>query len=123
MTFFPRLTFGLLLGPSDGDRSAAAIGCSGNSSHNTPAPAVQRRDRWRRDGAAAAGSGGGGGSGGSGAARSWRSIPCNAESSYVDDGNDDRLRRDRPGFNYAPKCLKVSAGATVTFNGDFASTR
>ena len=25
------------------------------------------------------------------------------------------------GFDYAPKCLKVPAGATVTFSGDFAS--
>jgi plastocyanin len=25
------------------------------------------------------------------------------------------------GFNYTPKCLKVSPGATVTFNGEFAS--
>ena len=24
-----------------------------------------------------------------------------------------------PGFNYAPKCLKTTAGATITFEGDF----
>ena len=47
-------------------------------------------------------------------------IPCSTEASYVSTGTTIAFGGSDPGFNYAPKCLKVSAGATVTFNGDFS---
>ena len=44
--------------------------------------------------------------------------PCNAESTYAT-GDDDRLPAGATDFSYSPKCLKVPAGTTVTFSGDF----
>ena len=47
-------------------------------------------------------------------------VPCSMEASYAT-GSSIAFGDSYPGFNYAPKCLKVAAGATVTFNGDFAA--
>ena len=111
MTFLSRLTFGILLAAS------MTIGCSGDSSSTNPGTGGtggrrrRHRHRWRRRP-------GGGGTGGGGPRPSWPSPPA-AQSRL----HHDRTRRSRSavtslGFNYAPKCLKVSAGATVTFNGE-----
>ena len=87
--------------------TAFTIGCSDSSNNSTPG----------------AGGGGGGGDRRAAVARaaaspSWRSFlaarkPPTSTGSTVEFGGT-------VGFNYSPKCLKVVAGATVTFNGDFA---
>jgi len=95
MNFLSRLTFGILLA------ATAIVGCSGTSSNPTP------------------GTGGTGGGGGSGPDPSFMAmIPCPEEGSYTSSGNTIAFGGTDPGFNYAPKCLKVSAGTTVTFSGD-----
>jgi plastocyanin len=48
-------------------------------------------------------------------------VPCSTEAMYTTTGTSIAFGGTDPGFNYAPKCLKVSAGATVTWNGDFAT--
>jgi plastocyanin len=104
MISLSRLTFGILLAVS----TTVTIGCSDSSNNNTP-------------GAGGGGGGGTTGGGGSGGGIPFMAmIPCSMESSYVSTGTTIAFGGSDPGFNYAPKCLKVSAGATVTFNGDFA---
>ena len=121
MTFAPRLTFALLLGTL----TATTIGCSGsdssgNGSHNTPGTGGSSGGTGSGGtGAGTAGSGGGGGSGGSGAGF-MAFLPCNAESSYMMTPTTIAFG-GTVGFDYAPKCLKVPAGTSVTFSGDFAS--
>ncbi len=44
--------------------------------------------------------------------------PCNAESTYAT-GTTIAFPAGAADFSYSPKCLKVSAGTTVTFSGDF----
>jgi plastocyanin len=103
MTSLSRLTFGMLLAVS----TAFTIGCSDSSNNSTP-------------GAGGGGGGGTTGSGGSGGGIPFMAmIPCGTEALYVSTGTTIAFGGSDPGFNYAPKCLKVSAGATVTFNGDF----
>ena len=41
--------------------------------------------------------------------------PCSTEASYTTTGTTIAFG-GTVGFDYSPKCLKVSAGATVTFN-------
>jgi plastocyanin len=43
--------------------------------------------------------------------------PCNAATDYV--AGTTINFGGTVGFNYDPQCLKVAAGATVTFSGDF----
>jgi len=47
--------------------------------------------------------------------------PCSMESSYTTTGTTITFPAAATDFNYTPKCLKVTAGATVTFSGDFSS--
>jgi plastocyanin len=78
-----------------------------------------------------AGSGGGagsgtggqtGGSGGGGASSSgfMAVAPCNAEGSYVSNTTTVSFTGATTAA-YTPNCLKVSAGASVTFTGDFST--
>jgi plastocyanin len=100
MTSLSRLTFGILLAAS----TAFSVGCSDSSNNPTPGTG---------------GTGGGGGGGGTGADPAFMAFaPCSAESSYTTTGTTIEFG-GAVGFEYSPKCLKVSAGATVTFNGDF----
>jgi len=45
--------------------------------------------------------------------------PCNAATDYV--AATTINFGGAVGFDYSPKCLKVSAGAMVTFSGDFST--
>jgi plastocyanin len=45
--------------------------------------------------------------------------PCNVAASYAQ-GVTTILFGGTAGYVYAPSCLKVAAGTTVTFSGDFA---
>jgi plastocyanin len=78
-----------------------------------------------------AGTGGGqGGTGGTGGASAGGSggsspnfmavAPCNAESDYMI-GTTVAFPMTPTNFSYSPKCLKVPAGTTVAFDGDFAT--
>ncbi|HMF43255.1 MAG TPA: plastocyanin/azurin family copper-binding protein [Polyangia bacterium] len=84
----------------------AAIGCSGaGGSLGTPGTG---------------GGGGTGGSGGSGGGAFMGVPPCLTEGSYTTTGTTIQF-----GVNgalaYQPACLKVAAGTTVTFSGDFVT--
>jgi plastocyanin len=92
---------------------AAALGCSGAANGMTP------------------GTGGGGGTGGSagtaggaggsgGGAPFMAFAPCTDQTSYVASATTVMFGGG-VGFAYAPQCLKVPAGTTVTFSGDFAT--
>ncbi len=99
MNCFTRLSLGMLLA------AAMTIGCSGSNNNGTPGTG---------------GTGGGGGGGGSGPDPSFMAFaPCSTEAGYSS-GTTIAFPATPTDFNYAPRCLKVSAGATVTFNGDFA---
>jgi len=95
----PRLSLSLLLA------GAVALGCSGSSSTNP---------------SGTGGSGGTGGAGGAGGGGAFTAFaPCNAATDYVT-GSTINFGGTL-GFNYDPDCLKVAAGATVTFSGDFVT--
>jgi plastocyanin len=101
MTSLSRLTLGILLATS------LAVGCSSTTTNNTP-------------GTGGSGGSGGGGTGGtSGGIPFMAMIPCSLESSYMTGATTIKFGGTDPGFNYAPKCLKTTAGATITFEGDF----
>jgi plastocyanin len=68
---------------------------------------------------AAGGSGGHAGGGGGAPAAFMALMPCEAEADY-ETGTTIAFPAGG-GFAYAPKCLKVTAGTTVTFSGDFSS--
>jgi len=110
MTFLSRLTFGILLAAS------MTIGCSGDGTGSTPGTGGSSGGTGG-GGGGTTGSGGTGGGGGTGAAF-MAMVPCPEESSYVTTGTTIAFGGATPGTNYAPKCLKVSPGATVTFSGD-----
>jgi plastocyanin len=119
MTFASRLTLAIVLGPL----TITTIGCSGSGSSNTPGTGGSGGGSGNGGtGAGTAGSGGGGGGGGSGGSGApfMAFLPCNAESSYVTTPTTIAFG-GTVGFDYAPKCLKVPAGTSVTFSGDFAS--
>lgn len=105
MTFASRLAFVVLLAPL----TVTTIGCSGSSSNNTP-------------GTGGSGGGGGSGSGGSGGSGAgfMAFLPCDTASSYVSTPTTITFG-GAVGFDYAPKCLKVPAGTSVTFSGEFAT--
>jgi plastocyanin len=46
--------------------------------------------------------------------------PCSTESSYVSTPTTITFG-GAVGFDYAPRCLKVPAGTSVTFSGEFAT--
>jgi plastocyanin len=67
----------------------------------------------------AGGSGGHAGGGGGAPAAFTSLMPCEAEADY-ETGTTITFPAGG-GFSYAPSCLKVPAGTTVTFSGDFSS--
>ncbi len=122
MTFASRLTFAILLGPL----TVTTIGCSGSDSRVTAAtpraPAARAAEPvtvGRERGPLAAVEAAACGAGGAGAPF-MAFLPCNAESSYMTTPTTIAFG-GTVGFDYAPKCLKVPAGTSVTFSGDFAS--
>jgi plastocyanin len=89
------------------------FGCTDNSGNGPGNPGT-------------AGSGGTTGAGGSagttgagGSSANFMAVPpCDVESAYMT-GTTISFPASPTDFSYSPKCLKVSAGATVTFSGDF----
>jgi plastocyanin len=115
-----RLTLAILL-------AATTIACSGSSTSNTPGTGgggggSSGGGATGAGTAGAAGTGSGGSGGATGAGGSGAGFmafaPCNAAGDYV--AGTTINFGGSVGFNYDPKCLKVTAGATVTFNGDFS---
>ena len=112
------MTFAILLAVS----TAFTIGCSGSGSNNTPGA----RGGWgggTTGGGGTAGTGGptgGGGSGGGGIGVHGRCSRATPRANTSRRGTTIAFGGADPGFDYAPKCLKVPAGTTVTFIGDFA---
>jgi plastocyanin len=108
-----RLSLGILL------TATVTLGCSGSSSNNTPG--TGGTSGGGTSGGGTTGNGGTTGSGGTGGADpSFMAFqPCAMESSYV--SGTTIAFGGAVGFNYSPACLKVSPGATVTFNGEFVS--
>src|SRR5205814_7047349 len=71
--------------------------------------------------AGTAGAGGTSAGGSGGTTPGFMSVlPCTSESAYMT-GTTISFPAAATDFSYSPKCLKVSAGATVTFSGDFSS--
>lgn len=104
--------------------TTSAIACSGNNNTTTPGTGGTSATAGTTGtaGTSAAGTTGGGGAsagGTGGGTPGFMSImPCPSESAYVT-GTTINFGGS-VGFNYDPKCLKVSAGSTVTFSGDFS---
>ena len=86
-----------------------AAGCSGNG-------AVNPLGTGGSGGAAGSGGGGPGGSG----SGFMAVAPCNAESNYTVGATSIAFGGAEDNF-YNPTCLKVPAGTTVTFSGDFGT--
>ena len=107
----------------------AALGCSGNNNSNAPGTGGSTAATAGTGGAATGGTGGtsaagagGTSTGGTGGASTFTSVlPCTTESDYMTGTTTVNFGLLSGGFAYAPKCLKVSAGTTVTFSGDFGS--
>jgi plastocyanin len=111
MTFLSRLTFGILLAAS------VTIGCSGDSSSTTPGTGG-----GGGGGGGTGGGGGGGGGGTGGAGLPFMAVaPCSTEAAYTTTGTTITFPVTSVDLNYSPKCLQVTAGSTVTFNGEFGS--
>jgi plastocyanin len=108
---------------------AAAIGgfaCTDDSGPNHVDGTAGSSAAGTGGGAGSSGSGGGGGSagtsgGGSGGGNpSFMAVaPCNAESDYMT-GTMVTFPMSATNVSYSPKCLRVLAGATVTFSGEFS---
>ena len=98
-------------------------GCTDNSGNGNPGVGGSSAGAAGTTGSAgttgAAGTMGSGGTGGS-SANFMAVPPCTAESNYMT-GTTINFPAGTADFNYSPKCLKVTAGATVTFSGDFTA--
>jgi plastocyanin len=93
-----------------------ALGCSGAGGGPTPGSGGSSGG----GGSTAGGSGGTGGAGGAGGGAPFMAYaPCADETFYV--AGSTIAFGGSVGFDYAPRCLKVPAGTTVTFSGDFAT--
>jgi plastocyanin len=97
--------------------TTAAIGCS--SSNNTTTPGTGGTSGTA--GTSAGGTGGSAGGTGGGTPGFMAVLPCPTESAYMTGPTTVNFGLIDGGFNYSPKCLKVSAGSSVTFSGDFSS--
>jgi plastocyanin len=68
------------------------------------------------------GCGDSGGGGPTGPDPSFMAVaPCSTEAMYTTTGTTVAFPAGPTDFNYSPKCLKVTAGSSVTFSGDFAA--
>ena len=98
-----------------------AGGCTVNSGNGNPGIGGSSAGAAGTTGSAGAtgtaGTTGSGGTGGS-SANFMAVPPCTAESNYMS-GTTITFPASATDVSYTPKCLKVTAGATVTFNGDF----
>jgi plastocyanin len=102
--------------------TASAIACSSSNGTTTPGTGGTSATAGTTGtaGASAGGTAGtsAGGTGG-GTAGFMSIMPCTSESDYV--AGTTISFGGSVGFAYDPKCLKVPAGTTVTFMGDFSS--
>ena len=94
-----------------------APGCTDNSGNGNN-PGTAGSSAGGSTGTAGSGGTTGTGGAGGGSANFMAVAPCNAESDYMM-GSTINFPASALDFSYSPKCLKVSAGATVTFAGDF----
>jgi len=96
-------------------------GCTDNSGNGNPGVGGSSAGAAGTTGSAgttgAAGTMGSGGTGGS-SANFMAVPPCTTEGDYMS-GSTITFPAGAADFSYSPKCLKVSAGATVMFSGDF----
>jgi plastocyanin len=101
----------------------AGFGCTDNSG-NGPGNPGAGGTAGSSAGAGTAGTTGTGGTSSGGAGGTTPGfmsvLPCTSESAYAT-GTTVSFPTSASDFSYNPKCLKVSAGATVTFSGDFSS--
>lgn len=97
--------------------AAAAIGCSSNNNTSTPGTGGTSGTAGTSAGGTSGASGGAGG----GTPGFMSVLPCPTESAYMTGPTTVNFGLIDGGFNYSPKCLKVSAGTSVTFSGDFSS--
>jgi len=86
----------------------ASVGCSGDGAVNPLGTG------------GTSGSGGGTGGGSGGGSGFIAVAPCKAESNYTIDATSIAFGGAEDNF-YNPTCLKVPAGTTVTFSGDFGT--
>ncbi|HXU06013.1 MAG TPA: plastocyanin/azurin family copper-binding protein [Polyangia bacterium] len=129
MTSLIRLTLGVLLA------AGTTIACSSSNNNSTPGTGGSGGTGGGSAGASAGGTGGGaagtggasaggtggavGGGGTGGTPAGFMAIaPCNAATDYV--AGTTISFGGNVGFAYDPHCLKVQAGASVTFSGDFS---
>jgi plastocyanin len=102
---------------------ALAAGCG--SSSNTTGTGGSGGGTGGASGGSGGGSGGSSGAdasaGGDGGVVFKSVAPCLAESDYKAGKTVTFPITASNGFRYDPQCLKVSAGSSVTFNGDFAA--
>ena len=91
--------------------SLASFACSSSNNNGTGSGGTS-------GGAGTSGAAGTTGSGGSGGSSGFMAVaPCATESAYATGTIIDFS--SAAVFAYTPACLKVSAGSTVTFTGDF----
>lgn len=105
----------------------AGSGCTDDSGNGNGNPGAGGASAGSGGGAGTgggqAGTGGTGGAGGGsgGSSPNFMAVaPCNAESDYMT-GTTVAFPMTPTNFSYSPKCLKVPAGTTVAFDGDFAT--
>jgi plastocyanin len=103
--------------PGAGGSSAGSGGTTGTGGSN--AGTAGTGGSGGSGGSSAGGTGGTSAGGAGGTTTGFMSVlPCTSESAYVT-GTTVSFPTAATDFSYNPKCLKVSAGATVTFSGDF----
>lgn len=96
-----------------GGSSAGSAGTTGTGGSNAGTAGA--------GGTSAGGTGGASAGGSGGTTPGFMSVlPCTSESAYVT-GTTVSFPTAATDFSYNPKCLKVTAGATMTFSGDFSS--
>ncbi len=100
--------------------TTAAIGCSNSNNTTTPGTGGTSGTAGAA-GTSAGGTGGASGGAGGGTPGFMAVLPCPTESAYMAGPTIVNFGLIDGGFNYSPKCLKVSAGTSVTFAGDFFS--
>jgi plastocyanin len=106
----------------------APIGCTDNSGNGPGNPGTGGGNAGTTGTGGAGGTvgtGGSGGTAGTGGAGGTTPgfmpvLPCTSESQYVT-GTTVNFPTSATDFSYSPKCLKVQAGTTVTFSGDFGT--
>jgi plastocyanin len=105
-------------GPGNPGAGGTSAGVAGSSAGTGTAGTTGTGGTGGTGGTSSGGSGGTGGGGGT--TPGFMSVkPCTAESQYVSNTTTINFPTSPTDFSYSPKCLKVPAGTTVTFSGDF----